>query len=289
MGNSIVGHFRGVEQRKQLAKQLSSIEVNLENKAVDLSFDDPRAEFERRTADGTIEQLSDEQYSALANAANSLDKLGALANYDPSNEDFIRRYNAGSELPANSFNSRVDAYNNTVGLLNNVYSQSHDARQQNAVSNAYRQRRYAIGNAQAAADFNTIAVSGYDVDLDDPEILARVAFNQTDAFSETVKVGIEAFSYFLPGGAIARLGGSLIKAGAIHTTKSAFRGVFISGASKFTATTGVAAGVSTIGGGAVLVSTGLDIASRGITREPLSMNNLFDLQNKFLTVILAIH
>ncbi|MFC3122333.1 hypothetical protein [Agaribacter flavus] len=177
--------------------------MSLKSKAIDLNFDDPRAEFERRTADGTIDQLSDEEYYNLANAANSLDKLGALANYDPSHDDFLRQVNAGNALITNSFNSRVDAYNNTVGLLNEVYSQSHYARQQNAISNAYRQRRYAIGNAQAAADFNAISVSGYEVDLSNDAIRARVAGGiaaQTKSELTTIALGIASLPLLAVGG-----------------------------------------------------------------------------------------
>lgn len=82
-------------------------------------------------------------------------------------------------------------------------------------------------------------------------------------------MGVEAFSYLLPGGAIAKVGANLIKAGTIHTAKSAFRGTFIHGASKSVAARGVVAGIGTTGAGVTLLSTGADVASRAITRESL--------------------
>ncbi|MCW8108275.1 hypothetical protein OPS25_07185 [Alteromonas ponticola] len=104
-------------------------------------------------------------------------------------EEAAAAYRSGAVLQ-NFYDSSVGAYNDTVGYLNNVYKQGDEARQHNAEMSAYRNQRYSVGNAAAAAEFDAIGVSGVRVDLNDDAMRAAWALNQKDAFAEVVRTGV---------------------------------------------------------------------------------------------------
>ncbi|WP_286232637.1 hypothetical protein [Thalassotalea sediminis] len=179
-GNSIVGHIQERENTRKLQEQISkAFSRSGEQGAVNLNlgeFENPVAEWNRLEQSGQLDSLPDDEYYALAKAANSVEYLaGTEGRVEAANNASLARNAARSQYVADYGNYLTDMANwSSYKLAYDTFQDRTESLNNRMELAAAQQRRFAYGNAQAAASFDALRPTGFDGNFTDAEWQAKI-------------------------------------------------------------------------------------------------------------------